>query len=78
MQALADLRKSEKEKEFFQEGYIEELEKREKAEGFNSLDLIYFGLPLFNHYVFLVTNLYTFFILKRLRMFFDTQKKNLK
>ena len=32
-QALANLKKSEKEKEFFQEGYLEELEKREAAEG---------------------------------------------
>ena len=33
IQTLANLKKSEKEKEFFQEGYLEELEKREKAEG---------------------------------------------
>lgn len=31
-QSLANLKKCEKEKEYFQEGYLEELEKREKAE----------------------------------------------
>ena len=33
---MANLKKCEKDKEYFQEGYLEELDKREKAEGKSS------------------------------------------